>query len=116
LRNRCAKPLEGASIHGEHEVIEITEHIIDRAQSAARVFGEVAGAQVFKPVSCDPRLRMLDQGIAQCRATNFDFSGHETSFVNLVQVYQPLMKTQGWDLSCIGQDEDEAGALTLMAV
>jgi hypothetical protein len=35
-------------------------------------------------------------------------------FVNLVQGYQPWIKTQGWDLSCIGQDEVEAGALTLM--
>jgi hypothetical protein len=57
---------------------------------------------------------MLDKGIAQCCATNFDCSGQGTSFVNLVQDYQPWIKTQGWDLSCIGQDEVEAGRLPLM--
>ena len=45
--HRSPKPVKRARVHGQYQIVEVPEHIIDRANRTARILCQITGAQVF---------------------------------------------------------------------
>jgi hypothetical protein len=85
LGHMGAETAKGAPVHGERQLGQVVEDVVDRAHGAASFPGQIARAQGLDAARGDGGFGRVGQTVAQIGTAGFGLGGHSRIFLNGVQ-------------------------------